>query len=125
MKPDDAWGFTFWDRAACKKRIAALHSEGIFTPARTAPGTILTPGNAGGMNWGGPAYDPARQLMIVNVNTVPQVVILVPRKDIPGVEGITLDPGKDVAAQTGTPYGARREWLLSPWGAPCTAPPVG
>ncbi len=34
------------------------------------------------MNWGGPAYDPSRQLMIVNVNTVPQVVILVPRKDI-------------------------------------------
>jgi quinoprotein glucose dehydrogenase len=50
---------------------------------------------------------------------------LVPREQIPGVEGITLDPGKDVAAQTGTPYGARREWLVSPWGAPCVAPPWG
>ena len=125
LKPEDAWGFTPWDRAACRKRIASLRSEGIFTPASTAPGTILTPGNAGGMNWGGPAYDPERQLMVVNVNTVPQIVILVPRRDIPGIEGITLDPGKDVAAQTGTPYGARREWLLSPWGAPCTAPPWG
>lgn len=123
--PDDAWGFTPWDRSACRKRIASLRSEGIFTPASTAPGTLLTPGNAGGMNWGGPAYDPSRQLMIVNVNRVPQVVILVPRKDIPGIEGITLDPGKDVAAQIGTPYGARREWLLSPLGAPCTAPPWG
>lgn len=125
VTPDDAWGFTPWDRGVCRKKIASLRSEGIFTPPSTAPGTLLTPGNAGGMNWGGPAYDPARQLMIVNVNRVPQVVILVPRKDIPGVEGITLDPGKDVAAQIGTPYGARREWLLSPLGAPCVAPPWG
>jgi quinoprotein glucose dehydrogenase len=125
LRPEDAWGFTPWDRSRCKKRIAQLRSEGIFTPASTAPGTLLTPGNAGGMNWGGPAYDPSRQLMIVNVNTVPQIVILVPRKAIQGVEGITLTPGKDVAAQIGTPYGARREWLLSPWGAPCTAPPWG
>lgn len=125
LTPQDAWGFTPIDRAACAKRIGELRSDGIFTPATTAPGSILTPGNAGGMNWGGPAYDPSRQLMIVNVNRVPQVVILVPREQIPGVEGITLDPGKDVAAQTGTPYGARREWLVSPWGAPCVAPPWG
>ena len=125
VTPDDAWGFTFWDRLACRRKIAALRNEGIFTPPSVAPGTLLTPGNAGGMNWGGPAYDPERQLMIVNVNRVPQIVILVPRKEIPGIEGITLDPGKDVAAQIGTPYGARREWLLSPLGAPCVAPPWG
>ena len=125
VTPQDAWGFTFWDKSACRKKIESLRSEGIFTPVGLAPGTILSPGSAGGMNWGGPAYDPDRQLMIVNVNRVAQIAMLVPRKDIPGVEGIRLTAGNDVAAQTGTPYGTRREWLLSPWGAPCTAPPWG
>jgi quinoprotein glucose dehydrogenase len=96
---DDAWGFTPWDRWQCKKLISSLRSEGIFTPASTGNGTILSPGNAGGMNWGGPGYDPQRQLMIVNTNRVPQVVQLIPRKDIPGVTGITLKDGRDVAAQ--------------------------
>jgi len=122
---DDAWGFTPWDRWQCKKLISSLRSEGIFTPASTGNGTILSPGNAGGMNWGGPGYDPQRQLMIVNTNRVPQVVQLIPRKDIPGVTGITLKDGRDVAAQEGTPYGVHRYWLLSPWGAPCVEPPWG
>ena len=30
-----------------------------------------------------------------------------------------------MAAATGTPYGTHRDWLLSPLGAPCTAPPWG
>ncbi len=122
---DDAWGFTFWDKAKCREKIAALHNEGIFTPASLDPGTLLTPGNAGGMNWGGPAYDPARKWMIVNVNTVPQIVRLLPRKQIGNIEGISLTSGRDIAAQVGTPYGTNRDWLLSPWGAPCTAPPWG
>jgi quinoprotein glucose dehydrogenase len=123
--PDDAWGFTFWDRRACRKSMTGMRSEGIYTPPSTAPGTILAPGSAGGANWGGAAFDPARQLMLVNVNRVAQVVRMVPRKEIPGVEGIELKDGKDTSAATGTPYGVRREWLLSPWGAPCTAPPWG
>ena len=125
VKPEDAWGFTFWDRNACRKKIESLRSDGIFTPPSTAPGTILSPGTAGGANWGGAAFDPARQLMLINVNNVPQVVVLVPRKEIPGVEGIELKDGRDTSAATGTPYGVRREWLLSPWGAPCVAPPWG
>ncbi len=125
VTPDDAWGFTFWDRNKCREKIAQYRSEGIFTPPTTAPGTILSPGDAGGMNWGGPAYDPERQLMIVNTNRVPRVVQLVPREEIPDLLGINLEAGNDVAAQIGTPYGVKREWLLSPWGAPCIAPPWG
>ena len=125
LTPDDAWGFTFWDRNACRDKIKALRSEGIYTPPSAGAGTILTPGSAGGANWGGAAFDPARQLMIVNVNRVVQVVTMIPRAEIPGVEGISLANGKDVAAAIGTPYGTHREWLLSPLGAPCTAPPWG
>jgi quinoprotein glucose dehydrogenase len=123
VTPDDAWGFTPWDRHKCREVIERYRSEGIYTPPSAGPGTLLTPGSAGGANWGGAAFDPTRQLMIVNVNRVVQVVTMIPRADIPGVEGISLAGGIDVAAATGTPYGTHREWLLSPLGAPCTAPP--
>jgi quinoprotein glucose dehydrogenase len=125
VTPDDAWGFTPWDRAQCRKEIAKYRSEGLYTPPSAGAGTLLTPGSAGGANWGGAAYDPSRRTMYVNVNRVVQVVRMIPRAEIPGVEGISLANGKDVAAGTGTPYGTNRTWLLSPWGAPCTAPPWG
>ncbi len=125
VTPDDAWGFTPWDRRACRKRIEELRSEGIFTPPSTAPGTLLSPGTAGGMNWGGAAFDPASQLMFVNVSNAPQVVTLVPREEIPDVKGISLVGGRDTAEGRGTPYGVRREWLVSPSGAPCVPPPWG
>ena len=32
LRPEDAFGFTFWDRGACRDRIASARSEGIFTP---------------------------------------------------------------------------------------------
>ncbi len=125
LTADDAWGFTYYDRRACREKMEKLRFDGIFTPPTTAPGSIIYPGTAGGMNWGGPAFDPARKWMIVNTTNVPQVVILVPRKQIEGIEGINLEAGNDVAAALGTPYGVRREWLLSPWGAPCVKPPWG
>jgi quinoprotein glucose dehydrogenase len=125
VTPEDAWGFTYFDKKSCREKIESLRSEGIFTPPTTAPGSILSPGSAGGMNWGGPAFDPGRKLMIVNTTNVPQVVILVPRKQIEGISGINLEAGNDVAAALGTPYGVRREWLLSSWGAPCVKPPWG
>lgn len=124
LKPEDAWGFTFWDKGKCRDLIAQYRSEGIYTPP-SLQGTILMPGDAGGANWGGAAFDPARQLMIVNINTVARILYMVPRAQIPGVEGISFANGKDIAAASGTPYGTRRDWLLSPWGAPCTAPPWG
>ncbi len=125
ITPDDAWGFTFWDKAQCRKKIEALRSEGIYTPPSAGEGTLLSPGSAGGANWGGAAFDPDRQLMIVNVNRVAQALQMIPRAEIPGIEGISLANGTDVAAATGTPYGTHRDWLLSPLGAPCTAPPWG
>lgn len=125
LRPEDAWGFTFWDRRACRKKIEALRSDGIFTPASTAPGTLQVPGSAGGMNWGGAAYDATRQLMIVNVNRAAQVLVMIPRREIAGVSGISLANGTDVSAAAGTPYGVHREWLLSPLGAPCNPPPWG
>ncbi len=40
LTPDDAWGITPAERDACRERIKALRSEGIFTPPR-APSCFL------------------------------------------------------------------------------------
>ena len=116
LTPDDAWGFTFWDRNACRDKIKALRSEGIYHAAFGRCRNHTDARLRRGANWGGAAFDAARQLMIVNVNRVVQVVTMIPRAEIPGVEGISLANGKDVAAAIGTPYGTHRDWLLSPLG---------
>ncbi|MBA8889053.1 quinoprotein glucose dehydrogenase [Dokdonella fugitiva] len=124
VKPEDAWGLTFWDRNACRDRIAALHSEGIYTPPSLA-GTIERPGYAGGSNWGGGAWDPQRRLLVANVMELPFVVALIPRDELDAQYDSGTYEGWEFASQRGTPYGMRRTLLKSPLGAPCTAPPWG
>ena len=125
ITPDDAWGLTFWDRNRCRDAIAGLHNEGIFTPLAERP-TLLFPGSLGGANWGGGAYSPQRQMLIVNVNAAPFVAQL--------IRGAVATTGQDhpVAGQKtmlvtmqGTPYTLAVGPLLSPLGMPCTAPPWG
>lgn len=124
VTPDDAWGLTFWDRNACRDRIAALRSEGIYTPP-SVEGTIMRPSYAGGSNWGGGAWDPRRHLLVANVMDLPMVVALVPRNELDAqVESGDFE-GWEFASQRGTPYGMRRTLLKSPLGAPCTPPPWG
>ena len=120
----DAWGFTPWDRGKCRDLIARYRSEGIFTPP-SLRGTILSPGYAGGVNWGSTAFDSERQLVIAAVNHVPMVATLVPRDQLDAMKKSGEWPDSDFAAQTGTPYGLRREMLASPFGLPCTPPPWG
>ncbi len=59
ISADDAWGFTFWDRGACRDRLNELRNDGIYTPP-TLEGSILYPSNGGGNNWGSPANMSAR-----------------------------------------------------------------
>ena len=59
IDPQEAWGVTFWDRGACRDLIERLRNEGIYTPP-DLKGTILYPGDIGGVNWGGLAYDAHR-----------------------------------------------------------------
>jgi quinoprotein glucose dehydrogenase len=124
VTPDDAWGVTFIDRGSCRDKIAKLKSEGIYTPPSLA-GTIERPGYAGGPNWGGGAWDPARNLLVVNVMEVPMVVALIPRADYEGGYDFDAYEGWEFARQSGTPFAMRRHLLDSSLGAPCTAPPWG
>jgi quinoprotein glucose dehydrogenase len=124
VKPEDAWGLTFYDRDACREKIAKLKSEGIFTPP-SIEGSIERPGYAGGSNWGGGAWDPERHLLIANVMDLPFVVALIPREKLGEQYDSGLYKGWEFARQTGTPYAMRRKLLDSPLGVPCIAPPWG
>ena len=119
----EAWGITFWDRAKCRDLILKYRNEGIFTPPDTR-GTILTPGDLGGVNWGGIAFDVRSGRVFAAVNHLPMVVKLIPRADFER-ESSEEAPHAEFGTQADTPYGMRREPLLSPWGLPCTRPPWG
>jgi len=124
---DDAWGFTPLDRWACRRKIAALRSEGVYTPP-SLKGTLVYPGWGGGVNWGGLAFDPVRRRVIVATMEVPMVVTLLPHGPTDAYAEMAKSgahPKSEFAPMRGAPYGLRRETLLSPIGVPCTAPPWG
>jgi quinoprotein glucose dehydrogenase len=126
LSPGDAWGPTPEARAAGRERIAALRSEGPFTPP-SLRGSIHTPGNAGGFNWGGLSYDPARRLLVGVTNRYAAVVTLVPREAGAPEEGEGGDRfGFEAARQLGTPYTLERSLLLDPeTRLPYSPPPWG
>ncbi len=124
LQPADAWGITFWDRGKCRDLIASHRNEGIFTPP-DARGTILSPGYIGGVDWGGIAVDETRQRVFAAVNHLPVLVTLLSPQQLDQQLKSGEYPHSEFARQAGTPYGMRREPLLSPWGLPCTAPPWG
>ena len=127
LEPEDAWGVTPFERGACRERIAQYRNDGLFTPP-TQQGTILMPSGAGGMNWGGGAIDPTSNLLITPVFNMPAVVKLVPKEPAAtDSDGVIRKEGggaeEAIWPMKGTPYTADLQFLVSPWGAPCSAPP--
>jgi quinoprotein glucose dehydrogenase len=61
--------------AACRTRLAELRNDGLFTPP-SVQGSVLYPFAGGGANWSGAAWDPARQLLVVPVQNLAQVIRL-------------------------------------------------
>ncbi|HET7083831.1 MAG TPA: pyrroloquinoline quinone-dependent dehydrogenase [Rhizomicrobium sp.] len=122
ITPDDAWGLTFWDRGKCRDAIASARNEGLFTPV-SLRGSIIYPSNAGGTNWGGLSFDPARNIVYVNTSNIVNLVKLIPSADLQAAR--KADPHAEFGRNTGAPYAISRKFLLSPFGMPCNAPPWG
>jgi len=122
LGPEDAWGVFESDREECRRKLKGLRSEGLFTPP-SLRGSVLFPFTGGGANWGGGAFEPRRQLFVVNTNRVAHVVRLIPRADYAAARG--ADAQIEIGIAAGTPYAASREALLSPLGLPCNPPPWG
>jgi len=121
---DDAWGVAWFDTRGCRKRIEEYRSEGMFQPPALKD-SLMQPGNAGGSNWGGIAFDPQRQLAIANTMNLPFVVALIPRADLAAQRAAEDYKGFEFARQMGTPYGMRRKAFASSFGIPCVKPPWG
>ncbi|MEY2926410.1 MAG: hypothetical protein RL367_887 [Pseudomonadota bacterium] len=56
--------------AAALAQFATFKSDGPYTPLSVDKQTLVFPGFDGGMEWGGPAVDPRRGILYVNVNDV-------------------------------------------------------
>jgi len=122
LTADEAWGFTFYDRHACRKKIEQASNKGMFTPPSLKP-NIEYPGVSGGQNWGGLAYDAKRKLLVMPQSNVVVYNQLIPREQNPDTHEDSLYLG--FSPNYGTPYIVKHEILLSPFGVPCIAPPWG
>src|SRR5206468_1993651 len=69
LLPEDAWGIKESERDSCLKGLQGLRNQGVFTPP-SLQGTLVIPGNVGGMNWSGFAFDQRHNLLLVNVNNL-------------------------------------------------------
>jgi quinoprotein glucose dehydrogenase len=124
LTPEDAFGFTFWDRAKCAEAIARYRYDGMFTPP-TEGGSIQYPQNAGGINWGSVTIDPDRGLLFTNMMRMAAVVEMIPRAEYEALPDKSSHWPNQLMPMTGTPYAVRLSPLFSPLGAPCTPPPWG
>jgi quinoprotein glucose dehydrogenase len=121
---ETVFGFTPWDRARCRERLAAMRNEGVFTPP-SFEGSLLYPGTAGGSNWGSVAYDPERRLLVANTSNVAQTLQLAARDQLDEALRARRGSYAGVARMLGTPYVAVSGVFTSPLGAPCIRPPWG
>ena len=122
---DDAlFGANDEDLAWCREFFAPFRNDGIFTPP-SLEGSIVYPGNLGGANWSGGAYDPTRGLLIAVASSLPTIVKLIPRDEYDAVAPDLRRQGWQLSQQAGTAYAMARSFPLAPSGLPCNPPPWG
>ena len=109
---DDAWGPTPELTQKAKDRISQHINQGVFTPP-SFKGSMITPGNVGGMNWSGASFDPERNLLVTNTNHIAALITLYPKTDNTQRSVNTALPRAEVAPQEGTPYIMSREYLFT------------
>ena len=120
LTEDDMYGFTPYDRGKCRELFRSANYQGMFTPPSTR-GWIQFPSFMGTTNWGGVSIDPHRNVMIVNTTQAAAIMKLIPRQDVERLQ----KEGQPVLPSKGSPYGLTMQPMLSPFGAPCNAPPWG
>jgi quinoprotein glucose dehydrogenase len=79
--PTDMTGLGATDASFCQAQMAALRYDGIYTPPSLG-GSLVFPGNLGGVNWGSAAYDPSTGILYANTNRLPYFVQLVRSESI-------------------------------------------
>ncbi len=121
IKEDEIFGLTFWDRGKCRESFKSMRYDGPFTPP-SLKGSLTFPASTGGGNWGGAAYDPVRNRLIVKAQNLAFTSQLFPIGD-PNIPNVPETAGSRV--MEGTPYYLLLGRWLSPFGVPCNPPPWG
>lgn len=111
----------FWDRAACRTQLERARNDGLYTPP-SLQGTVLFPMTGGGVNWGGVAFDPDRQILYANTSAAVHIVTLIAAER---AKGFHPPPGYEFAPQRGGPFAMTRGLARSQFGALCNPPPWG
>ena len=107
----------------CSRRLKELTYDGLFTPP-SLKGALTYPGTIGGVEWGGGAVDPNKQIFVVNSTSVVQIYQLLTRADYAkAVSGGSETGG--LFPMEGAPYGINLTTFLNPIGMPCWNPPYG
>ena len=123
ITPDDAWGFTIFDRNACRDKIASMRYGGYYEPP-TPQGTVMYPMIGGGSNWGGGAFDPDRNILVTPIAQIPFFIRLIPNEQIEKSDhpmaGMPMGPPDFIK---GAEYGLQQGPLMSPSFSPCSKPP--
>ena len=133
----DLYGPTPAHLAACRKLLASLRNDGLFTPP-SLRGSLLYPFTGGGANWSGAAWDPIRQRLFVPVQNLAHVLRLeevaehasVGDADVQPLHGLTF--ANTMWMLTGRGTGDRYRLnvltgrtLFEHDGLPCNKPPWG
>lgn len=112
LSKDDAWGLTPEDKAEAERRIGQYRYEGPFTPP-SYEGTIMAPGNVGGINWSGMCFDPKTEILYTNINRVAAIIRMLPREKVDEIERADAAVLRaETGRQEGTPYVMKRDYLF-------------
>lgn len=118
----DVFGLGERDKKACADALAAFSGSAMFTPPSEA-GTLAIPGNVGGVNWSGFAWDKAHGRLIVSVTNIPFKVRMISQEKFQAGDHGTLRAENTLMRGTG--WAISREPFLGPIGLPCVKPPYG
>ncbi|MFW2404702.1 MAG: PQQ-binding-like beta-propeller repeat protein, partial [Gammaproteobacteria bacterium] len=108
-----------------RQKIESFRNGGLYEPP-SFQGTVTMPG-ASIFNWGGGAFDPETQRLIVPISQTPMYIRITRTDEIPEevMNMPRMGPIGPPMEMAGTPYSFEFAPLMSPSFAPCTSPPWG
>ncbi len=127
----DLWAPDAEGLERCRQLFRSLRHDGPFTPP-SERGSLLYPGNAGGVTWSGGAYDSTSGMLYVPVNNWAMAIRLEPLPDdnLQRTDGLVLRPSWSALRWLlrGTGTGLRFRMIRTGFahrGLPCHRPPWG